>query len=584
MKFLSYNPGHDGAVAFLDDSRLMFSVEAEKDSNYRYSSLSVTDVLDALGQLDAVPDVICMSGWWARDHHEFLHGLRRNGGYRGVSAEAAILERGRLLGGRADYFSSSHERSHILCAFGMSTLPKGTPCYALVWEGLIGSFYKIDSDLNISLVADVLTQPGNRYALLYGLADPTFPKDGAYPRFSDAGKLMALASFSTRSIPTEPEADLIRFLLDGPYRNLGAHEQLDRVPHVDVGLVDPEFRNFAGIYSDAIFDVFHRFAINNLERGRPLLIAGGCGLNCDWNTRWRGTGLFSEVFVPPVANDSGAAIGTAIDAQFRHTGNPKIDWDVYSGLKFRTDETIGLDSYDVFDNDDDMVADMLAQDLILAWVHGKYEIGPRALGNRSILAAPFRDETRIRLNEIKQREQFRPIAPVCLREDAELWFGCDRDSPHMLYTFRATTDDLRAVTHVNGTARLQTVTLESNRSIHALLTAFKARTGYGVLCNTSLNFKGKGAINGLADLDVYAAEHGLDGFVVEGRAYLRRGSERYQKYRHGSGPGSPRRSSTQASERPGTERTAAGAVQLTTRLSTGDDGHESIDARLRDEP
>jgi predicted NodU family carbamoyl transferase len=540
VKIISYNPGHDGAVAFLEDSRLVFSVEAEKDSNYRYSAISVAEVLDALGQLNAVPDVICMSGWWARDHHEFLHGSHRNGGYRGVSVEDAIMDRGRLLGGRADYFSSSHERSHILCAFGMSALPKGTHCYALIWEGEMGSFYEIDQDFNITLIAEVLSQPGNRYGLLYGLADPTFPKDGPYPRASDAGKLMALASFSARSVPTEPEADLLRFLLHGPYTKLSDYEHIDRAPHLNVGLDDPEFRNFAGIYSDAIFDLFQQFAFNNLKRGHPLVIAGGCGLNCDWNTRWKETGLFSEVFVPPVANDSGAAIGTAIDAQFRHTGDPKIDWDVYSGLKFRTEGAINPDGYDVFDDDDDLVADMLAQDLILGWAQGRYEIGPRALGNRSILSAPFKDEARIRLNEIKQREQFRPIAPVCLREDAKTWFGCDHHSPHMLYTYRATTGDLRAVTHVNGTARLQTVTPDSNRRLHALLVAFKARTGYGVLCNTSLNFKGKGFINNLTDLDVYAAEHGLDGFVVEGRAYLRKHSERYQIYRRAREPGDAR--------------------------------------------
>jgi predicted NodU family carbamoyl transferase len=85
------------------------------------------------------------------------------------------MEKGKFFGGRADYFSSSHERSHILCAFGTSALPKGTPCYALIWEGEMGSFYEIDPGLNITLVADVLSQPGNRYGLLYGLADPTFP-------------------------------------------------------------------------------------------------------------------------------------------------------------------------------------------------------------------------------------------------------------------------------------------------------------------------------------------------------------------------------------------------------------------------
>ena len=540
MRILSYNPGHDGAIVLVQDARLAMSIEAEKDSNYRHSSVSILDLLNAVGEFEEIPNVICMGGWWPRDHHEYLYGSEHNAGYRGLSENKFIIGSKRLLTRKVDYFSSSHERSHILCAFGMSNLPKGTPCYALVWEGEMGAFYEIDSELNITLIADVLKQPGNRFGLLYGLADPTFPKDGPYPRDSDAGKLMALASFSNRSTPSVEEMRLLNFLLDGAYRKLGDYENLEQAPHFNVGLEDSEFRNFAGIYSNAIFDKFYQFARANLKKRQPLMIAGGCGLNCDWNTKWNETGLFSQVFVPPVANDSGSAIGTAIDAQFRFTGNPKIEWNVYSGLVFRTDASFDPGRYEIRDANYDEIADMLANELILGWVNGRYEIGPRALGNRSILAAPFRDSTRIRLNEIKQREQFRPIAPVCLREDAERWFGCNHESPYMLFTHHATTGALPAVTHVNRTARIQTVTSASNRNLYDLLIAFKARTGYGVLCNTSLNFNGKGFINNISDLDTYAVKHGLDGFVVEGRAYLLKGSERYQAYLKTSGPSAVR--------------------------------------------
>jgi predicted NodU family carbamoyl transferase len=95
----------------------------------------------------------------------------------------------------------------------------------------------------------------------------------------------------------------------------------------------------------------------------------------------------------------------------------------------------------------------------------------------------------------------------------------------------ATTDALAAVTHVNGTARIQTVSGQSNSHLHELLKAFKAQTGYGVLCNTSLNFKGRGFINNIADLSRYAIQHGLDGFVVEGKSYMRKSSEEYELYR-----------------------------------------------------
>jgi predicted NodU family carbamoyl transferase len=100
----------------------------------------------------------------------------------------------------------------------------------------------------------------------------------------------------------------------------------------------------------------------------------------------------------------------------------------------------------------------------------------------------------------------------------------------MLYTHRSSTDALADVTHVNGTARLQTVSGATNSHLHELLTAFKTLTGYGVLCNTSLNFKGRGFINSMADLSSYATERGLDGFVIEGKSYMLKSSKIYQAY------------------------------------------------------
>jgi predicted NodU family carbamoyl transferase len=528
VNILSFNPGHDGAIAYLRDGHLVFSIETEKDSNYRYSPVSSHDVFNCLGKIEECPEVICTGGWWPREAQ--LTGSPLHVGYRGIAESGIVVSERRLLGRPVRYFSSSHERSHLLCSFGMSDLPKGTPCYALVWEGAIGAFYEIDAALNITLISNVMNQPGNRYASVYGLADPTFPKNAPFSRFSDAGKLMALASFSTRDTASAEEEELISFLLCSPDIRLDLYEVLTTSKYFNSGIGDTEFRNFVGIFSDRIFDTFYRFAKANMRKRPPLIIAGGCGLNCDWNTKWKESGLFSDVFVPPVANDSGSAIGTGIDAQFHFTGNPKIEWNIYAGLAFQSDRSPAVDRYDISEPGPSEIANMLANDLVLGWVSGRYEIGPRALGNRSILAAPFRNSTRIRLNEIKQREQFRPIAPVCLQDDAEKWFGCVHESPYMLFTHRATTDALAAVTHVNGTARIQTVTSTANKPLHDLLVAFKSRTGYGVLCNTSLNFNGKGFINNMSDLDAYAVGHGLDGFVVERRAYLRKDSARYQAY------------------------------------------------------
>ena len=530
MKILSFNPGHDGAFAYVEDGRLITSVETEKDSHYRHSPLSIPDVFNIFGDLKEVPDILCRGGSWPGNTN--LSEQRFISGYHGIGNDNIIIGKEHLFGKKVDSFSSSHERSHLLCAFGMSNLPKGTPCYALLWEGVIGSFYQIDAELNIIKLTDVMPEPGHRYALLYGLGDPTFDiKVAEFSRFSDAGKLMALASFSKRSIPTDEEEKIISFLMqDCPHLKPQECEALKDYRHYNVGLDDAEFRNFAGIFSDRIFDRFYQYAKLNFKRNMPLLITGGCGLNCDWNTKWRETNLFSEVFVPPVANDSGSAIGTAIDAQFYFTGNPKIEWNVYSGRDFISDDSFDASLFDEYETNYEMVSEMLANNLIIGWVNGKYEIGPRALGNRSILASPFQDSTRVRLNEIKQREQFRPIAPVCLEEDAAKWFGCDRSSPFMLYTKLVSTDALAAVTHVNGTARIQTVSSVTNNHLYELLVAFKKRTGFGVLCNTSLNFKGKGFINNISDLSAYTIEHKLDGFCIEGRCYMLKSSPNYKGY------------------------------------------------------
>lgn len=559
VNILSYNPGHDGAVVHLKDGHLISSVEAEKDSHHRYTPIGSRELLDAFVRLEQAPDVLCAGGWWPSEVRP--NGLPTYAGYRGVAEREAIIASRHLLGKPVSYFSSSHERSHLLCAYGMSPFPQGTPCYALIWEGEIGAFYEIDSRLNITLLADVMSGPGNRYASIYGLADPTFPKDSPFSRFSDSGKLMALASFARRSTATAAEEELMKFLTSTSQVRLNLYDQLEEHPYHNVGTEDADFRDFAGIFSDRIFETFHSFARENLRKGLPLIIAGGCGLNCDWNSKWVESGLFSDVFVPPVANDSGSAIGTAIDAQRHFTGNAKITWDVYSGLPFNTETPIAPGRYDIRAVSADDVAHMLSSGLILGWVNGRYEIGPRALGNRSILAAPFEAATRVRLNEIKQREQFRPIAPVCMQEDATRWFGCSVESPHMLFTYQATTDALAAVTHVNGTARIQTVTPTTNAHLHDVLAAFRSRTGFGVLCNTSLNFHGRGFINNLSDLDTYTFERSLDGFVVDGRAYLLRASDRYKSFVREGGRGTSLPNTSDPVFQPRDEITAARSMQ-----------------------
>ncbi|RWO03389.1 MAG: proline dehydrogenase [Mesorhizobium sp.] len=516
MMIISFKPGHDGVIAGLDTSaaELTFSYEAEKDSFPRYSTLTPTTVLDAAVCLDAIPDVIAIGGWFKV---EIASDSSVAAGYFGVAQGSQVVGEKTIFGKNVHFYSSTHERSHLWSAYGMSPFPARMPCYALIWEGHCGDFYEIDEYLQVVHLGKVMANPGEKYGFLYALADPeyTLPKGS---RMADSGKLMALGAYGQIGSPDRDEQALIDFLLPSEQYPL-CKGDLRNSPYHNIGVTHQKFTNLARRFSDAIFDAFHTFAKRNLTKGFPLLISGGCGLNCEWNRRWLETNLFSDVFIPPCTNDTGSAIGTAVDAMRHFTGNAKIKWSVYSGQPFTLDE-IDRTGIEVHPLDYNQVASALLDDKVIGWVQGNCEIGPRALGNRSILAAPFSKATHERLNRIKNRESFRPIAPVCLEEDVALHFDLARPSPYMLLFQKVLDSRLEAVTHVDGTARAQTVSREQNPPLFQLLTSFKAKSGVGVLCNTSLNFSGTGFINRASDLLTYARAAGLDGFVINDAFYL----------------------------------------------------------------
>ncbi|MER9275562.1 carbamoyltransferase C-terminal domain-containing protein [Mesorhizobium sp. M0643] len=517
MKIMSFKPGHDGAVSAIDASaaELLYSYEAEKDSFARYSPVTPTSVLDAAGRLDDIPDVIAVSGW---SKSEIAGGRSVAAGYCGIDSESELVREKVIFGRKVKFYSSTHERSHLWCSYGMSPFPTKSPCYALIWEGALGDFYEIDENMQLVHLGKVMASPGNKYVFLYALADPNF--SSGWLRDGDAGKLMALTAYGKAGLPDADEQALINFVV--PRESIQhslRKDELQSTPYYNIGVTHPKFTNLARRFSDAIFDAFHVFAKKNLTKGFPLLIAGGCGLNCEWNRRWLETNLFSDVFIPPCTSDTGSAIGTAVDAMRHFTGNAKIKWNVYSGQPFIDDE-IDRTGLEVHPLDHGEVASALLSDKVIGWVQGNCEIGPRALGNRSILAAPFSKATHERLNRIKNREGFRPIAPVCLEEDVALHFDLARPSPYMLLFQKVLDSRLKAVTHADGTARAQTVSRKQNPQLFQLLTSFKAKSGVGVLCNTSLNFNGTGFINRASDLLTYARAAGLDGFVINDAFYL----------------------------------------------------------------
>jgi carbamoyltransferase len=262
---------------------------------------------------------------------------------------------------------------------------------------------------------------------------------------------------------------------------------------------------------------------------KNLCLAGGVALNCVANGKIVRDGRFDEVWVQPAAGDAGGALGAALAAYHLYLGQPRLPLNTldamqgcYLGPGFAQDEierrlaACGA-VFEVLDEDALIGAtvDALTIDKAVGWYQGRMEFGPRALGNRSILGDPRSPTMQKTLNlRVKYRESFRPFAPSVLREDVADWFDLDGDSPYMLVVadvaekrrrslsgadaalggtdkVNGVRSEIPAVTHVDYSARLQTVHRETNPRYHALISAFKARTGCPVLVNTSFNVRGE---------------------------------------------------------------------------------------------
>jgi hydroxymethyl cephem carbamoyltransferase len=522
MRILGIKPPHDGSMAFINDNELIFAIEGEKDSHPRYSGLTLPKVFNALSATDEIPDVIALGD----DATENAKDLST---YFGINETLKKATEIKLAGQNVKIFVSSHERAHIYCAYGLSPFPQGEPYYALCWEGAIGRFYYISPDLQIHGYDTVMKSPGVRYILPYFVANDKKMEAYQIWDLSMAGKMMALTGYGAKDQATALKWQaIIREMTNyqfEPLDNINLYQQalqfFRRFPVNRLGIENQDFKDFAFHYSEAIFNKFYEFAAANLKGGFPLLITGGCGLNCDWNTKWKESGLFADVFIPPCPNDSGIGIGIAIDALHHFTGNAKIKWSVYAGEEFNNDSTPGMEFW-MEPLNYNRLTELLAQGKIFAWVQGKYEIGPRALGNRSLIAAPFSRTIWQRLNHIKQREQFRPVAPVCTEESVSRFFNWQGPSPYMLHFMEVTNPDLQAVTHVDHSARAQTVTRDQNPKLYDLLNHFSTRTGYPVLCNTSLNYKNKGFINCMSDLTAFILQNDVDGMVVGDLMFIKK--------------------------------------------------------------
>lgn len=257
-----------------------------------------------------------------------------------------------------------------------------------------------------------------------------------------------------------------------------------------------------------------------------LCLAGGVALNCVANGELQRAGIFKHIWVQPAAGDAGGALGAALQVWHQYFAQPRTPTptDSMNGgflgpefndaeiEKFLVDSDIPFSRH----SDEELypaIAQALADDKVIGWFQGRMEFGPRALGNRSILGNPASHSMQSTMNlKIKYRESFRPFAPAVLTEDTQRYFDLNSDSPYMLMVakvaeqwHRPDTDnhlfgieklkqprsELPAITHVDYSARVQTVNNTTNPKFTQLLNAFKAKTGWGLLINTSFNVRGE---------------------------------------------------------------------------------------------
>lgn len=529
MRICGIKLTHDGAIALVEDGRLVFSVEQEKrENNPRYQ---------AIDNLDAVVAALAEHGMNARDVDEFvvdgwvgdvdshlqvLSGAApitlRGGPYLEQHAEGLLSSHdgfGLLLDGKAlPYRSYPHVTGHLASAYCTSPFAKaGQPAFCLVWDGsMFPRVYYVERS-GARLLECLFPMYGSAYAVAGHYFGPY--KSANYTGGGDrsvAGKVMAyiaLGSVDEDIVAVFQELYEKRFAADA---KLARHHRGD-INSMEASLVALHgFLNASALRlesksSEDVLASFHWFLEHLLvreigvalqrhshgPRSRNLCIAGGCGLNIKWNSALRATGLFDAVWVPPFPNDSGSAIGAACSAMAEQNGFVPLEWSVYSGPALQPSEV--PPQWEVAPCSMRELATIIASNKPVVFLTGRAELGPRALGGRSILAAATSPGMKDHLNGIKLREYFRPVAPICLEDRAPEIFNPGTPDPYMLFEHQTRAEwrhKIPAVVHLDGSARLQTVPRTSQHKVAELLVEYEKLTGIPLLCNTSANLHGRG--------------------------------------------------------------------------------------------
>jgi carbamoyltransferase len=352
-----------------------------------------------------------------------------------------------------------------------------------------------------------------------------------FRRSSDEYKVMALASYG---VPRHLDAlrGAVSLTTDGGFRTASIRWDDFTAARHDGEQWDQDAADLAASVQRVLEEVELGLAewLHARTGESHLTMAGGVALNCVANTRlWR-DGPFTDLWVQPAAGDSGTALGAALHVSHALGDEVQPMTTAALGRGFDDDEIAAVLAtaavpHDRTDTVPAAVARVLADDGVVGWFDGRSEWGPRALGHRSLLANPCRAENLERLNDIKGREQFRPVAPMVLAERAdEIFEGGPIPSPYMLFTHRVRPewrDRIPAVVHVDGTARIQTVERRDEPRMAAVLDEFAARTGVPVVVNTSFNTAGRPMVDSPIDALECFGSSPIDALAVGGHLVAR---------------------------------------------------------------
>jgi carbamoyltransferase len=345
-------------------------------------------------------------------------------------------------------------------------------------------------------------------------------------RSSDEYKVMALASYG-KPVYSDWFGDLVELTGGGGYvvHRLRLEERFGPARERGAPL---EQRHFDIAHS---LQTVLESTVSELARwlrsasGSPnLCMAGGVALNCVLNGRLRAQRIFERIFVQPAAGDAGTALGAAlwIDWRERRGERRYVMEHAYLGPEFSAREIeaeLGRakQKYRRLEDVAAEAAELLAANRIIGWFQGRMEFGPRALGARSILASPLPTDMQQRLNAIKDREDFRPVAPAVLEEAVAEWFVGGERAPFMLFVYDVVPSKehlIPAVRHIDGTARVQTVGPREQPLYHDVIEEFGRRTGVPILVNTSFNTRGQPVVCTPRDALESFASSPLDALVI----------------------------------------------------------------------